>query len=264
MESVKSYFETYLSVNFYDMMYAATTRNCGVGELSVTFPAVAPAQPFDLYIMIKPQNDINTSYFAAATSCDKSAVDNRPFSGIYYLNFAKMEGTKIKEYFYFSTYAHEFTHILGFSSSQFGLFKDTNGNTIPENQVVGQMTIGLQTFNAIILPQVVNYAQTFFNDPSITKVPLENDGGSGTMGSHWEKAFMPLEFMNAIMESPGIISEFTLTLLRATGWYQIPANAAQVYDWGKDDGPDHFKICPKGREYCEASQKDKYMCSHDH
>lgn len=117
MASVKSYFEEYFSVNFFDQMVVATSRNCGSDNLQVTFPAVNPGQPVDLYIMIKPQNDPQTSYFAAATSCDRSSVDNRPFSGIYYLNFAKMEGTKIKEYFYFSTYAHEFTHVLGFSSS---------------------------------------------------------------------------------------------------------------------------------------------------
>ena len=126
------------------------------------------------------------------------------------------------------------------------------------------MTIGGQQFNAIILPEVVNYAREFFNDPSITKVPLENDGGSGSVGSHWEKTFMPLESMNATLESPGIISEFTFTFLRATGWYQIAPTAAQSYDWGKDDGPDHFQICPQGKEYCDASLKDKNMCTHDH
>ena len=136
MASVESYFEEYFSVNFFDEMLVSNTRNCGSGDLQVTFPVVDPAEPVDLYIMIKPQNDPNTSYFAAATSCDRSATDNRPFSGIYYLNFAKMEGTKIKEYFYFSTFAHEFTHVLGFSSSQFAWYKDQSGNTRPENQVV--------------------------------------------------------------------------------------------------------------------------------
>lgn len=89
-----------------------------------------------------------------------------------------------------------------------------------------EMTIGTQQFNAIVLPEVVDYARTFFNDPSITKVPLENDGGSGSVGSHWEKTFMPLEYMNATIESPGIISDFTLTFLRATGWYAIEKTAA--------------------------------------
>ena len=102
----------------------------------MTFPIISD-QPYDLYILIKPQDDVNTSYFAAASSCDRSDVDNRPFFGIYFLNFAKMEGTKIKEHFYFSTFAHEFTHILGFSSSLYDKYVKPDGSPRPENEVIG-------------------------------------------------------------------------------------------------------------------------------
>jgi hypothetical protein len=44
--------------------------------------------------------------------------------GIFFLNFAKMELNWIKEYFYFSTFAHEFTHILGFSDDLFKMYID--------------------------------------------------------------------------------------------------------------------------------------------
>jgi leishmanolysin len=57
-------------------------------------------------------------------------------------------------------------------------------------------------------------------------VPLEDEGGNGSAGSHWDKVFLPLEFMNPTIESPGTISEFTITFLRATGWYNIDAGAS--------------------------------------
>ncbi len=169
--------------------------------------------------MIKPQNDPNTGYFAAATSCDRSAVDGRPFFGIYYLNFAKMESTAIKEYFYFSTFAHEFVHILGFSSTLYGYFVKPDGSPRPLNEVVGSKAISGTSFQGIILPEVLEYARKFFNAPLLDMVPLEDEGGSGSAGSHWDKVFLPLEFMNPTIESPGILSEFTITFLRATGWY---------------------------------------------
>lgn len=77
-------------------------------------------QPFsseiDLYIIVKAENDKKTQYFAAASSCILDKLSGRPIVGIYFLNFAKMELNWIKEYFYFSTFVHEFTHILGFSN----------------------------------------------------------------------------------------------------------------------------------------------------
>lgn len=41
-------------------------------------------------------------------------------------------------------------------------------------------------------------------------------------------------------------------------------NFSQTYEWGKDDGCDHFKICPKGKEYCPATKKGQNMCTLNH
>jgi hypothetical protein len=136
LANVQSYFEQYTSVNFYDMLNVPTVRTCGSSPNIVSFPTLSD-EPYDLYIMIKPQDDIGTSYFAAASSCDRSDVDNRPFFGIYFLNFAKMTGTEIKEFFYFSTFAHEFVHILGFSSSLYDKYVKPDGSPRPLSEVVG-------------------------------------------------------------------------------------------------------------------------------
>jgi hypothetical protein len=48
---------------------------------------------------------------------------------------------------------------------------------------------------------------------------LEDDGGSGSMGSHWERSAFGNEGMTASdMEGP-VFSKFTLLLLQASGWY---------------------------------------------
>ena len=112
------------------------------------------------------------------------------------------------------------------------------------------------------MPEVVDYAKSYFKCPSITGVPLENNGGEGSAGSHWEKLFLPQEYMNPTEENPGILSEFTMTFLRATGWYQVSTNAAQRYDWGQNAGCGHFEICPKGSNgYCTAAQIGQEVCS---
>jgi hypothetical protein len=36
-------------------------------------------------------------------------------------------------------------------------------------------------------PNVINYAQNYFNCSSILKVPLESMNSSATFGQHWDK-----------------------------------------------------------------------------
>lgn len=107
--NVKKYFESTLKVYYSDTM----TQSSSICN-SISIPAVS-GEPIDLYIVISAENNSETNYFAAASSCVRSTVDNRPIVGVYYLNFAGMNKGELQEYLYFSTFAHELTHILGFS-----------------------------------------------------------------------------------------------------------------------------------------------------
>ena len=57
-------------------------------------------------------------------------------------------------------------------------------------------------------------------------MPLENGGGDGSAGSHWEKLYLSNTYMNPITEFPGYISNFTLSFLGSTGWYKVDDRAA--------------------------------------
>ena len=69
--------------------------------------------------------------------------------------------------------------------------------------------------------------------------------------------------MNPTVENPGRISEFTLNLLRGTGWYRVDSSGAQSYDWNKGAGCSHFSICPRGKGYCQKEEANQEMCSTD-
>lgn len=255
VESVRSYFMNSLRVNFMPVM-----KFSGGSCYNNKIPAYE--MPIDLFITIYPENDSSTSYFAAATPCYLSTRDGRPTIGAYILNFAFLKATPLNEYLYFSTFAHEFTHILGFSDDLFERYIDSSGRKRALSDVVTTVNIGSETFKAIKLPEVLSYARTYFSCNNIQGVPLENNGGSGSAGSHWEKLFLPQEYMNPTVENPGILSEFTMTLLRATGWYQVNYKAAQNYDWGKGAGCGIFGICPQGGTgYCTDSQVGSSICS---
>lgn len=254
VESVRNYFTKTLVVNFTPTMKFP-------GGTCYNNKIAAYEKPVDLFITLSPENDPSTDYFAAATPCYVSSRDSRPTVGAYILNLAFLEIAPLNEYLYFSTFAHEFTHILGFSDNLFPKYVRP-GTSTPRTDVTTKLTIGTEQFSAISMPEVVNFARSYFSCNSITGIPLENNGGDGSAGSHWEKTFLPQEYMNPTVENPGILSEFTMTLLRATGWYQIGPNAAQRYDWGQNAGCGIFKICPQSSSgYCTAAQVSQPICS---
>ena len=47
----------------------------------------------------------------------------------------------------------------------------------------------------MITPKVLSYARKHFNCPQLTGVPLEDDGGNGSLGHHWEKDIFYNEYM---------------------------------------------------------------------
>lgn len=70
--------------------------------------------------------------------------------------------------------------------------------------------------------------------------------------------------MNPTIESPGYISGFTAAFFEGTGWYKVDQLGTQHYDWGKDDGCDHFfgSIgCPSGPEFCSSTQLSSSVCT---
>lgn len=76
-------------------------------------------------------------------------------------------------------------------------------------------------YKAIILPEVLEYGKRYYNCPTFEGLPLENEGGDGSAVSHWDKMFLPNEYMNPTIENPGIISDFSLKLLNGTNWYNV-------------------------------------------
>ena len=254
IESVRNYFSRYFEVNYFPTM-DFKGGSCQGNKIE------AFSKPVDLFITVAPENDPSTDYFAAAAPCYISPRDGRPTVGAYILNLAFLETSYLNEFLYFSTFAHEFTHILGFTDSLYPKFVKP-GTTIKRTDVTAEFTISGEKYTAITMPEVVNFARGFFGCSQLPGVPLENNGGSGSAGSHWEKLFLPQEYMNPTVENPGIISDFTLTFLKATGWYQVDANAAQRYDWGEKAGCGHFSVCPQNSTgYCTEAQVSQSICS---
>jgi len=107
---------------------------------------------------------------------------------------------------------HEMSHALGFSSNKFSMIKDSNGNsvqamssptavcirTIRQFSLLSQLVgTGGHTHNVqyMILPTVVSRTRTHFSCTTMIGAQIEDGGGSGTAGSHWEKRVFNNEYL---------------------------------------------------------------------
>jgi len=72
-------------------------------------------------------------------------------------------------------------------------------------------------------------------------VDLENDGGLGTIHSHWDRSVLYNELMTASeMDYRRTTTVFTLALLEDSGWYQVDYQWSEHYYWGLNKGCLHF------------------------
>ena len=152
----------------------------------------------------------------------------RPFLGIVYINKnVDYSMGKMKE-FLDTTMIHEFTHILGFEHN---FFVNYYKNIYYEKDSLGVERAYINS------AKVLEVAKKYFNCSTIKGVPLEEYGGEGTEGSHWEAKVLLGEYMNGFTYSEEqVISEFTLALLEDTGYYKPFYYTGGLMRYGKHKG----------------------------
>lgn len=85
---------------------------------------------------------------------------------------------------------------------------------------------------------------------------MENQGGSGTMNSHWEKRVVNNEYMTGTASRNPVFSELTLSLLEDSGWYRSNYSTAGSLLWGQGMGCSFVtQRCPNWLGY------DGYFCT---
>lgn len=129
-----------------------------------------------------------------------------------------------------STTIHEITHVLGFSSGLYSSFLDETGTKRTEVTRAGTYRGIAGTM--IVTPKLRETVSNHYNCPlsSVVGMELENEGGSGSKGSHFERTLIRNEAMTASEVPNAALSKFTLSLMEDSGWY-CPnyENAAPIF-----------------------------------
>lgn len=179
------------------------------------------------------------STIAWAITCKQDQYD-RPIAGMtnFGPNMINTSPDQFEEQL--ATAIHEIAHALGFSGSFFGRFRKPDGSQWGASNVVQQFQERGNTVSKIITPNVVSKIKEHFNCQNWPNVgaELENHGGSGTAGSHWEKRIYFNEFMTGTSSANPKYSAISLALFEDSGWYRVDYSASEILDWGYQMGCD--------------------------
>ena len=204
-------------------------------------------------VIIFPQfdSDLGSNVLAAAAPCIVTN-SNRPYGGVLYINTNLNFNKGNTNQYLKNILLHEITHILVFHPYFFTELK--------LNQTEGSNSY-------IISPKAVAKAREHFDCSSITRIPLENQGGTGSVGSHWESRYMLGDYMISTDYPDQAISDITLGLFEDSGFYKVNYYSGGLFKFGKGKGcdfVDESKKCIENQqanfdEFCVTANEP--MCS---
>ncbi|PIO69039.1 hypothetical protein TELCIR_09154, partial [Teladorsagia circumcincta] len=140
-------------------------------------------------------------YYAAATHCAIDSVTYRPVAGYVYVCPYWLYGNRMELSKWVEVIKHEITHAFVFSRSLFRYFPgaghyEKEGDLYVIPNVVDRITrLDWETSRGamehdvfvVVTPKVREEARRHFNCSTLEGAELENHGGIGSAGSHWEK-----------------------------------------------------------------------------
>jgi leishmanolysin len=133
---------------------------------------------------------------------------------------------------------HEVNHILSFSPTLFETFIDSAGNPIPLEKTTKTKIVNGVSRKLLTTPRLIATAKRHFNCKDIDGLELENQGGAGTAGAHWEMRLMAGDFMIGESYAENVISDMSLALMEDSGWYKVNYYTGGLFRFGKNAGCD--------------------------
>ena len=206
----------------------------------------------DFILLLATDNTGNDGTLAYATACYLDSANGRPLVGFTVFNDYYLDIKKGKSDNDIATYVHETLHALVFSSTLWKFFPKVNG----KDQYF--LSGGNHYLRG---PTLVSTAREHFACDKLTAIPLEDDGGDGSKGGHFERVVFGDETMVSEDVAVAKFSKFTLALLKDSGWYDIDMTKGDHYTWGKGEGCELFsKTCTQNSIEETCGTNNNYGC----
>jgi len=211
--------------------------------------------------MFDSELDTGSSWVAESYSCFLASGTKRPLVARTKFNrdlLKDANGDVLKHEKNTYLLLHEMIHTLGFSNSLYKHFRLDNGKTRTGH--IKSRTINGKTHKVIDVPVLTNKLRKHFGCSSLEGAYMENSGSSATAGSHFERKFYHYDVMTSGIIHAQRVSELTLAMIEATGWYEVNYDYAEPFYFGQGQGCTFFtKKCstsnPTFEEYCSGSSR---------
>ena len=218
----------------------------------------------DFVLLLATDDTGNDGTLAYATACFMERGTNRPNVGLAVFNpyYLKPENGKLDNDV--ATYVHEVLHALVFSSQLWKKFPLTRAGK--KQYVISKDKHYLRGDN------LLSTVRDHFGCQGIPAVPLEDDGGEGSKGGHFERIVFGDETMVSEDVAVAKFSKITLALMKDSGWYDIDLSKGDHYTWGKGEGCGIFnttcaansveETCSKNNNFgCDKTYNFKMTCT---
>ncbi|CAG9318554.1 unnamed protein product [Blepharisma stoltei] len=172
---------------------------------------------------------------------------------------------------------HEITHALAFAPELFDLFKKPNGLPYSDDEITKEIYFPNREkwVTVLTLPTVVSKAREIFGCENLEGIELEDYGGSGSAGSHWDMRILPGDYMSPQLSFESVFSAITLALFQDSGWYDVNFDYSQQILWGhkagcewledkcfRDENPKFSGFCkPSNRTGCDVYHLSESFCA---
>jgi len=266
--AVISYFQSALKVKYPvigNLKISATTL------CSMTTPSIlrTTGVPADFAVLFNSRYE-ETNVVASSMYCYLASGTRRPLISTTNFNqymFKEANGDVIIHEKNTYLLLHEMTHTFGFSSSLYNYFIDANGNTLTGH--VSTTTINNSTHIVVNIPALTDKLRAFHGCSTLPGAIMEDDGGSGTDGSHFEKKIYLYETMASGSATGKRTSQFSLALLEGSGWYAVNYSYAEPYFYGQGEGCNFiYGQCSTTQasflEFCIGSTSNRGCSSQGH
>ena len=196
--------------------------------------------------------------YASAYSCLVLSSSKRPCAGrIFIENNIDFKKNNIK-IFLQTILFHEIAHIFVFDP-----------HLLSNLKMIRTVYKDDEAIPMVVSQKVLEKARLHFNCDTLEGLALENQGGEGSAGSHWESRYMLGDFMVSNNYLENVISDITLALFEDSGWYKVNYYTGGLFRFGKNEGCSFFErkciedkksVFPK--EFCDKKMEPRCLNSH--
>ena len=253
LDSVKSYF--YSTLKGYSVsspLLLSEINSCGSEVIVPDSDKTYGISDTDILIYVTSNALQGQSYMAYSGSCAVDSASGAVYAGrivINQQNYIQSDySTRL------NVLIHETTHILGFSSGLMKFWKKNNVAYL-DSELTKSVTMRGSSKTLLVTPNVLTKVRELC--ATLEGAELEDQGGSGTSGSHWEMRTFYNDIMISHVMQDVIVSKITLALLKDTGWYDVNYTMGQELTYAKSAGCDFFnKKCVN-----DGADLEKWFCS---